>query len=312
MQGWSCLVESLLHPFSPPVHAAANSSPSSPHGSNPFNTILTFFFISSWFLLPIISINILKVPSLSPSPPDPESYLVHGALSPQIPVLVVVRWGQICECSPPACFLLALFGSDANINHTAGTDKVNRERERERGEIRRRRRGGWSVCSLIQRSDFPSSTCLSIYAFVYEPKCERVCCSLFILQCSDVAAVGGCFNPSDYVWGRVWRGGLQYTLLMLIPASLFSSTHPSFYPSWTIPPPFLQRGYDWISRNDVSKFPKALSLLPSALGEGREQYCKNKRTMQKSGESGKKKESKSRINGTEMKLKAPHAHCLTV
>ncbi|TNN80833.1 hypothetical protein EYF80_008838 [Liparis tanakae] len=49
------------------------------------------------------------------------SYLVQGAPSPQLPVLDVFRWAQICESSPPAS--LALFGSDATINRTAGTDK---------------------------------------------------------------------------------------------------------------------------------------------------------------------------------------------
>lgn len=62
--------------------------------------------------------------------PQPQrSYLVQGALSPQLPALAVCRRGQICECSPPACFSMAVFGSDATINHTAGTDKVNRVRE---------------------------------------------------------------------------------------------------------------------------------------------------------------------------------------
>ena len=144
---------------------------------NLFNTSCLLYTIS---IMPCL---LNHITSFSPLLTKPQrSYLVQGAPSPLPPALGACRRGQICECSPPACFSLALFGSDATINHTAGTDKVNRERggsERVREGGRREEDGvGWGggpECSATQHSDLPCSTCLCVCVcvFVYETDRER-------------------------------------------------------------------------------------------------------------------------------------------
>lgn len=217
------------------------------------------------------------------------SYLVPEAPSPHLPGPDACRRGQIYDCSPLACFLQDLCGSDAIMYHVDWGGKVNRESE-EGGRTEREREGRGVDLSATLCSNLPCSTCMWDWAtrtaIVKDWESERkgvcVCWVLSVVQHHDAAVVGVDFKASwcclsEYVcW--LWEGAAVFTPDA---QSLLPLLHPSSCLIFPVSPSSnltlfcLKPSNDWILEDDVSKFVLVSQCCPPKL-EGKDQYCKNK------------------------------------
>lgn len=199
-----------------------------------------------------------RVPQNMPPSPQPQrSYLVQGAPSPH--ALLVFQWGRIWARSPPACFSLALFGSDATINHTAGTDKVNRQRERGGRDKKMEKEKGGGGTQNAQKSNTQRflqhvsvGLCSRLTALVpsFSPAAQWCCYWVCVCVCVSVRPCGAGYGIREaaavfciHFLSPYILPSFLLSLLPPLPHPIISPPHPFFHP---------HPSYDWMMGDDVS------------------------------------------------------------